>query len=161
MIRVLVFVFSVGVLFTSCSKSGDNISCPYTESGVVAPAAEIANLQAWITVNRPAAVQHTSGLFFEIVTPGTGTANVAVCSNTTVKYSGYLLNGTKFDENLSGLTFTLGQLILGWQKGLPLIKKGGTINLYIPPSLGYGNQAVGIIPANSNLIFNIQLIDVQ
>ena len=70
-------------------------------------------------------------------------------------------NGSVFDQNQAGVTFTLSQLILGWQKGIPLIKKGGSIKLYLPPSLGYGCNAVGAIPPGSNLIFSIDLIDVQ
>ena len=69
------------------------------------------------------------------------------------------INNVKFDENLTGTTFALGGLILGWQKGIPLIQKGGSINLYIPPSLGYGANATGSIPANSILVFTIQLVD--
>ena len=60
----------------------------------------------------------------------------------------------------------LGELIPGWQKGIPLIKKGGEVKLYIPPSLGYGSQnvtsgGVVVVPANSILIFDVQLADVQ
>jgi FKBP-type peptidyl-prolyl cis-trans isomerase FkpA len=74
---------------------------------------------------------------------------------------GTLTNGTQFDANTTGTSFALGQLIVGWQKGIPLSKKGGTINLYIPPSLGYGPNQAGIIPPNSNLVFTIQLMDFQ
>ena len=78
-----------------------------------------------------------------------------------VKYKGYLTNGTCFDSTKTSLpTFTLGQLIVGWQKGIPLIKAGGAIRLFIPPSMGYGSNTVGPIPANSNLIFEIKLVDV-
>jgi FKBP-type peptidyl-prolyl cis-trans isomerase len=49
---------------------------------------------------------------------------------------------------------------LGWQYGLPLIKPGGKILLYLPPSLGYGSSPVGTIPANSVLIFEVQLVSV-
>ena len=148
------------LISTGCKKS-DPGGCTYTESGAVAPASEIAALQAWVNTNHPAAIQHPSGLFYEIVNPGTGTATPSVCSQVTVKYTGYLTNGSKFDENLTGVTFTLGTLIVGWQKGIPLIKSGGTINLYIPPSLGYGNTAIGSVPANSYLVFVIQLMNVQ
>jgi FKBP-type peptidyl-prolyl cis-trans isomerase FkpA len=71
-----------------------------------------------------------------------------------------------FDQETNQL-YTLGGLIAGWQQGLPLISKGGVIKLYIPPSLGYGNTAQDgkngnvAIPANSILIFNIDLINVQ
>lgn len=146
-------------IFGACKKSNDN-GCGYSESGIVAPASEVATLQAWVNANHPAAVQHSSGLFYEITNNGSGSAP-SICSTVTVKYSGYLTNGTKFDENLAGASFILGKLIPGWQKGLPLIKKFGTINLYIPPSLGYGSNTVGTIPPNSILVFAIQLMDVQ
>lgn len=161
MIRQFFILFSFSILLAACSKSSDSNKCSYSESTLVAPAAEIAILQAFVTANRPTAVQHPSGFFYDIISAGTGTVTPTVCSNVTVRYTGYLLNATKFDESLGGTTFPLGQLIVGWQKGLPLIKKGGTIFLYIPPSLGYGNVAVGSIPANSYLIFSIELFDVQ
>ena len=50
---------------------------------------------------------------------------------------------------------------MGWQYGIPLVKAGGRIMLYLPPSLGYGAQTVGSIPANSVLIFDITLQSVQ
>lgn len=164
MMRNLVVFVSMSVLFMGCSKSDDD--CSYTESTLVAPSTEVANLQTYVNASHPAAVQHSSGLFFEIITPGTGlTPNV--CSNVNVKYAGYLTSGFKFDESTTGVTFALGQLIVGWQKGIPLIKAGGRINLYIPPSLGYGSQVVRdgsgnvLIPANSNLVFTIELVSVQ
>lgn len=160
--KQLYLIALVAFLFISagCKKSSEDTGCGYAESTLVAPASEIATLQAYITANHPAAIQHPSGFFYEIMAPGSG-VTPTVCSTIMVKYSGYLTNGTKFDENLNGAVFILGQLIPGWQKGIPLIKKTGTINLYIPPSLGYGSQATGSIPANSILVFVIQLMDVQ
>ena len=160
MLKKLIGYSSIVILLASCVKGTDN-SCQYKESSAVAPASEVASLQTYINANHPGAIQHSSGLFYEIVSPGTGTTNAGVCNNVTVKYTGTLTNGTQFDQNLNGITFTLGGLILGWQKGIPLITAGGSINLYLPPSLGYGNNAVGSIPANSILVFNIQLVAVQ
>ncbi len=160
MVKKLFAFVSLTILLVSCVKSTVD-SCQYKDSVLVAPASEIAILQTYITAAHPAAIQHSSGLFYEILLPGAGTAVPGVCNTVTVKYSGYLTNGTKFDENLGGISFKLGQLIIGWQKGIPLVKKGGSINLYIPPSLGYGSSAVGSIPANSILVFNIQLLDFQ
>jgi FKBP-type peptidyl-prolyl cis-trans isomerase FkpA len=74
-----------------------------------------------------------------------------------VKYTGRLTNGSVFDSS-TGATFALANLITGWQQGIPYIGKGGKITLYLPPSLGYGSQASGSIPANSILIFEIELI---
>jgi len=166
MMRKLFVFGSITILLASCIKSTEN-TCPYKDITVTVPAAEATSLQNYITANHPAAIQHSSGLFYEITTAGTGTVTPTVCSTVTVKYSGYLTSGYKFDENLSGYIEILGRLVLGWQKGLPLIKSGGSISLYLPPSMGYGNQNVTnpsgavIIPANSILIFNIQLVAVQ
>ncbi len=159
MIKKLFFLFVISYLFASCSKSPVTNGCGYIESSAVATASEIATLQAYVNATHPAAIQHSSGIFYEIVSAGTG-AIPSICSTITVKYTGYLSSGFKFDENLIGANFVLGQLIVGWQKGLPLIKKGGAINLYVPPSLGYGSNVNGSIPANSYLVFAIQLVDV-
>jgi FKBP-type peptidyl-prolyl cis-trans isomerase FkpA len=70
-------------------------------------------------------------------------------------YIGKLTNGNQFDAGTAD--FGLNQVIRGWTNGIPLIKQGGKIHLYIPPSLGYGNQAQGPIPANSILIFDVTL----
>ncbi len=164
MIKKLVVFSAITILFASCLKSADN-KCTFTESTVVAPAAEVTALQSWVASNNPAAVQHPSGFFYEITNPGTGTTAPGICSEIYITYTGTLTTGAKFDENLTGTSFALGQLILGWQKGIPLIKKGGSIKLYLPPSLGYGatairdNAGVTVIPANSYLVFNIQLLD--
>jgi FKBP-type peptidyl-prolyl cis-trans isomerase len=79
-----------------------------------------------------------------------------------VAYKGQLTNGNVFDQQLKYVFSTLGSLIDGWRQGLPLIKKGGEIKLYIPPSLGYGSDNSNpSIPPNSILIFDVTLIDVQ
>ena len=161
MLSRLLILFSFCALILSCKKSAPDSTCNYTISGVVVPASELTSLQTYVNANRPSAILHSGGFYYEILAAGTGTVTPAVCSNVRVTYAGYLTNGFKFDEETVGITFTLGQLIPGWQRGLPLIKKGGSINLYLPPSLGYGSAAVGTIPANSILIFNIQLLDVQ
>lgn len=152
-------ILALSIMLGACKKA-DSGGCNFSESSTVAPASEIATLQAYVSATHPAAIQHPSGFFYEITAAGSG-ASPSICSAVTIKYSGYLLNGTKFDENLTGATFTLGQLIVGLQKALPLIQKGGSMNVFIPPSLGYGSGTVGVIPANSNLIFVIQLADVQ
>ena len=122
----------------------------------------IANLKAWLDGNSLTYTQHASGIFYQIVAPGTG-ANPVVCSNVTVKYIGRLTtSSTPVDKNTTGVPFKLGQLITGWQIGIPLVQKGGSIILYIPPSLGYGSAGAGAsIPPNSNLVFSIDLMDVQ
>ena len=65
-----------------------------------------------------------------------------------------------FDSG-NNVQFNLSGLIIGWQEGIPLIAPGGSITLYLPPSLAYGSTAVGSIPANSILVFTIDLLAVN
>lgn len=161
----LFLLFSFCVLLSSCAKTTSDAGCTYTPSTVVVPASELTNLQTWVAANRPAAIFNSAGgFYYEITAAGTGTVTPDVCKSVTVKYIGYLTNGIKFtstNEETIPSTFVLGGLITGWQRGLPLIKAGGSINLYLPPTLGYGANAAGSIPANSILLFTIQLTAVQ
>jgi len=157
-ISVLALLFAV--LFSGCSKSGDDDKCTYDECGIKAPDSEIAAVQAHITSKGIIAEKHCSGVFYTLENPGTGN-NPTPCSNIAIKYKGYLTNGTVFDQATSPVGFSLSRLINGWRSVLPLVKAGGRVVLYIPPSLGYGSQASGQIPANSIIIFEIDLIEVQ
>jgi FKBP-type peptidyl-prolyl cis-trans isomerase len=97
---------------------------------------------------------------------GTG-AEAKEGSTISVKYTGTLQDGTVFDstDKHGGqpATFQLakGQLIDGWVQGIPGMKVGGKRKLVIPPDLGYGSQAQSGIPANSTLIFEIELVDAK
>lgn len=102
-----------------------------------------------------------SGLYYVMTTVGTG-AQPNINSNVTVNYKGSLKDGSIFDQTApSGATFSLKSVIKGWQEGIPLFKKGGKGMLLIPSALGYGTSATGSIPANSVLIFDIDLLNVQ
>lgn len=154
------------ITITSCKKN-DAPGCTYTTSTAIATSSEISFLQNYVTTNNIVAIQHASGVFYKLNNAGTG-SSPSVCSNITVKYVGKILGGNQFDASTSttGVRFVLGDLILGWQRVLPLLKEGGSITLYIPPSLGYGaapisnGAGVVIIPANSYLQFDIELVDV-
>lgn len=161
--RNLVFLGFVVFIFSSCVKQ--NNTCPYQESSVTAPQSEVDAIASYLSsAGITDAVKHASGFYYKIVTLGTGMATPTLCSQIGINYKGQLTNGNVFDQSTQMASFNLGQLIVGWQKGIPLIKTGGKITLYIPPSLGYGSQAIRdqqgntIIPANSILIFNVELV---
>ncbi len=118
-------------------------------------------ISQYVSDNKLDAKVTASGLHYVITNPGS-LVQPNSNSKVTVKYKGYLTNGTVFDEtNNGGATFSLNSVIAGWQEGIPLFKKGGKGILLIPSALGYGSKATGSIPANSVLIFDIDLLDVK
>ena len=103
-------------------------------------------------------------LVVEDVVVGTG-ATAVIGDTLTVNYVGTLTNGTKFDSSYDrGTPYVFqvgaGRVIAGWDQGVPGMKVGGKRRLTIPPSLGYGSQAVGSIPANSTLLFDVDLVSI-
>lgn len=83
-----------------------------------------------------------------------------------MNYLGTLTNGTKFDSSYDrNQPFTtqigVGQVIKGWDEGVPGMKVGGKRKLTIPPSMAYGSQQVGSIPPNSTLIFEVELLSIK
>ncbi len=118
-------------------------------------------IEKYISDNGLTATYSGSGLYYVISKQGTGVYPNAN-SQVTVKYDGLLVNGNVFDTSPStGATFALSDVIKGWQEGLTYFKKGGKGTLLIPSELGYGSQKTGSIPANSVLVFNIELLDVK
>lgn len=117
-------------------------------------------IKNYIAGNGLNANESGSGLYYVITSQGTG-PQPGPTSTVTVKYTGYLLDGTVFDQSTSGASFALTNVIKGWQEGMQYYKKGGKGKLLIPSALGYGGQATGKIPANSVLVFDVELIDVK
>ena len=107
--------------------------------------------------------QTPTGLKYVIATPGQGKSPKATDS-VTVHYVGTLTDGTQFDSSIDRgepTTFPLNRVIPGWTEGLQLMQEGGTAVFYIPSELAYGPRDLPGIPANSPLIFWVQLIQVN
>jgi len=104
-------------------------------------------------------------LVVEDLVVGTGPA-VAVGNVATVHYVGTFQDGTRFDSSYDrGEPFSfrigVGQVIAGWDQGVPGMQVGGKRRLTIPPSLAYGSQGRGAIPPNSTLVFEIELLSID
>lgn len=115
--------------------------------------------------NQTEANLNQADLKIEDLKQGTG-EEVKSGQTVSVHYAGTLTNGVKFDssyERNEPFEFKIGEglVIQGWEQGLIGMKVGGKRKLTIPPSLAYGERAIGSIPANSTLIFEIELLAVK
>lgn len=111
----------------------------------------------WSALERTA-----SGLYVQEIRAGQGPA-AAVGTRITVHYTGWLQDGTMFQTSRTGdpPTFTLGEVIEGWNEGVAGMRVGGRRKLVIPPDLGYGDQgSPPDIPPGATLVFDIELLAV-
>jgi FKBP-type peptidyl-prolyl cis-trans isomerase len=109
-------------------------------------------------------VQMTAdSLLYKIVNPGSDVRAVNDYDTVKVVYHGTLKDGKVFDSSKDRgdtATFTLNRVIKGWTEGMKLVGKGGSIILWVPSELGYGEQSTGSIGPNEALKFEVDLIDV-
>lgn len=105
-----------------------------------------------------------SGLLYRLVEAGKGEV-IKPTDTVKVHYTGKLPNGEVFDSSVERgqpAEFRLDQVVKGWTEGLQLVKKGGKIELVLPPELAYGKQGAGTsIPPNSTLYFEVEVLDVN
>ena len=154
--KTLLAILCCSAVLSSCTKATENTCAPVD---ITAPASEVAALQSYINSKGITAIADPHGFFYTISRQGSD-VRPGTCSRVTATYTLRLTNGTQVQAG-NGVTFSLGRTIAGWQEGMPLIGEGGMMTLYLPPSLAYG--AAGSppdIPGNSNLVFDIELLDV-
>jgi FKBP-type peptidyl-prolyl cis-trans isomerase FkpA len=107
---------------------------------------------------RQCGARTASGLGYTMLRAGTG-AKPPADATVLVNYIGYLAaTGAVFDQNMQ-TPMPVGEVIPGFSQGLQLLGKGGVARLCIPAAMGYGAQASGPIPANSDLVFQVELLD--
>jgi len=117
-------------------------------------------------VNMDSTTTTPSGLQYRDLVVGTG-EGASAGATAVVHYTGWLLDGTKFDSSLdrnTPLEFVIGrgQVIKGWDEGVGTMNVGGKRELIIPPGLAYGESgAAGVIPPGATLKFEVELIDLR
>lgn len=155
-VTALLIVVVIGVGFWSRSK----------KSAEEEPEASQPSIQEEVKKEiTKMSVETKSGLKIEDLKVGIG-AEAKAGNTISVHYTGTLVDGKKFDSSLDRgepLSFTLGigQVIKGWDEGVAGMKVGGKRKLTIPPELAYGARAIGSIPPNSTLIFEVELLGVK
>jgi FKBP-type peptidyl-prolyl cis-trans isomerase len=150
--KLVLFLVAGMMMMSACKKDDDTAE----------KQAEIDEqiIVDYLAANNIEATQHESGMYYVIHNEGTG-ENPTINSTVEVFYEGFLTNGNVFDKTTtSPVSFPLRNLIQGWQIGIPLLKEGGSATFYIPSALGYGTQGSSSIPANSVIIFDIDLVSI-
>jgi FKBP-type peptidyl-prolyl cis-trans isomerase FkpA len=155
-IKPLAVAAGLMLAISACNKKSDKPCPPVTTA---APADEVSRLEQHLTTANITATKDERGFYYNIKNAGSGEKPNA-CSTVKVAYKGRLTNGEEFDSS-NGVEFPLQDLIAGWQEGIPLIAPGGSVTLYLPPSLAYGSSEQQGIPANSILVFDIDLLSVE
>ncbi len=161
--RILFLTVIVALLFAAggCRKAPE--STPGGEAA--APEASAPGGEQGALPGEPVSGEPTttaSGLKYYVLAEGSGDPP-ASGTMVTVHYSGYLLDGTKFDSSLDRgepFRFVLGegQVIRGWDEGVALMRPGAKYKLVIPPELGYGAQGMAGIPPNATLVFDVEML---
>ena len=153
LVRSLLVLATAALLAVGCGGSDDNVAETRSVEDQIA---------AFVADNNLTDVQTTgSGLVYTILEPG-GAERPTVADDITINYRGYLVDGRTFDQtDGTPRTFPLSRLIPAWQEAIPLIGRGGEIQILAPPSTAYGeNPPAGTgITANSVLVFDIELVD--
>lgn len=152
---VLVLILGLGCTqFFSCSKKGVELNFNAQLKK------DVAAIDTYLASHNITAVKDTSGVRYIINMLGAGT-KPNPSGNASVKFSSSVLGSTQVFYQTDGAVWALGDpnLIAGLKIVLPKIPKGTKFTLYIPSGLAYGNQDLNLVPANSNVVFDIELLD--
>lgn len=105
-------------------------------------------------------VTTASGLQYKMLSPGQpGAAKPTDADVALVNYEGKLLDGTTFDKSQQPTPMPVTGVVPGFSEALKLMPKGSKYRFWLKPELGYGDKATGPIPANSTLVFDVELLD--
>ncbi len=163
--KKIITICLVGFYVISCQKKTEQTY--YTPIENTSTSTETkSSFIPWQIKDSSKIVTTPSGLKYYIVKEGSGN-NPMPGQSVLVHYHGTLTNGNTFDSSFErGAPFETvigkGQVIQGWDEGIPKLKVGGQAILIIPPNIGYGDQAMGDkIPANSTLIFYVELLGIK
>lgn len=149
---ILMLMAAMAMFFAACDKDDDDAEKQARIDEQV--------IQDYLEANNINATRHESGMYYLIDDEGDGETPTAY-STVEIFYKGYFTDGSIFDQTTVGpATFPLQNLITGWQIGIPLIKEGGSITLFLPSALGYGERGSKSVPPNTVIFFDVDLITI-
>ena len=141
--------FLLFLLLTSCST--------YSEQEIQDFDSQIST---YIKKNNLKFDKSSSGLRYFISKNGEGKF-ILYTDSVSITYSGFLLNGKRFDNQKNPITFAVRDLIAGWKEVLLLCRKGSEVKMILPPTIAYGDNSLDDIPQNSILKFEMKVWDVK
>lgn len=151
------------LLFFACTSSAQNAVDDAAQKKI-----DEQKLQEYFQKHDIHPKKGPGGIYYTITKEGVG-RQILAGETVTMNYTGKLLDGTIFDSNIDSdfhhtepFVVEIGarKVIKGWDKGVPLLKKGSVATLYIPSRMAYGPEGGPHIPENSVLIFDIEVTDV-
>ena len=158
---ILAITFAAAVSLTGCNPASQ--TSPSPESNPAETNAPASTPAATESTNET--ITTASGLKYQVLKRGDGTVSPKATDKVKVHYHGTLLDGTVFDSSVERgepIDFPLNRVIPGWTEGLQLMKVGDKFKFTIPPELAYGpNSPSPKIPANSTLVFEVELLGIQ
>lgn len=148
---LLMLIAAVAMFFTACDKDDNNQQAEIDEQVIL----------DYLDANNINATRHESGMYYLISDEGDG-ENPTAFSTVEIFYEGYFTDGSIFDRTTGApVSFPLQNLISGWQIGIPLIKEGGSITLFLPSALGYGERGSNSVPPNTVIFFDVDLVAIR
>ncbi|GAB5417816.1 MAG: hypothetical protein Crog4KO_24360 [Crocinitomicaceae bacterium] len=144
MIRLLPLLL-IGLFILSCTTYNDDQKNEFDNK-----------IEAYLKKKKIECKRSSSGLYYKILEPGEGDL-IKLKDEVTFTYKGNLLNGKVFDERKEPVTFKVQELIGGWKEVMLYLRPGGKAYLVCPPQLGYGEHELENIPANSILVFELEV----
>jgi FKBP-type peptidyl-prolyl cis-trans isomerase FkpA len=165
--KKLLFLLSlIALISVSCKKTltpEENLAAvikKVQDNDAAQLATDIEKIKKYITDNKLTATATPEGIYFVTEEAGLGVVYPTISSNVSARYKGYLLDGTVFDDSKgAAITFNLQSVIVGWTLGMQKFKRRSKGKLLIPSPFAYGSSPKSTIPANSVLIFDIELMD--
>jgi FKBP-type peptidyl-prolyl cis-trans isomerase len=152
------------ILSAGCNGSNSGTTAVDTNVYTADPAT--SSYASSLNVSIASMTKTASGLYYKDLVTGTG-ATAAAGYTVRVEYSGWLVNGQQFDTSVGRVPpyfeflLNAGKVVKGWDEGIQGMKVGGKRQLVIPPTLGYGTNGSGSIPANAILVFEVTLLSVR
>jgi len=150
------FALALALPLAACGDDGEPTPPPSTATTI-----EATTFAPSLGIDLSAAgwTRTATGLYYRTLASPAGTAAaVANGQRVSVRYTGWLASGAQFESSTYAFVLGAGDVIAGWDQGIVGMRVGERRQLLIPPALGYGARANGPIPANSVLVFNVEVL---